>query len=164
MSSNIEAIGKNRVAAFRAFLTAHGAQVLNVTSEWEVVRFKAGEITSIIYRNKVNKLTFTGDALKAWDAFRGNHSWRAVSPTRRRPNNPVISTLLARDGDECFFCIGKMPEGFESVEHLVAVTHGGPNHISNFVLAHRDCNARAGHLSASEKIAIRVKAIMERTK
>jgi len=160
-----EAISKKRLTAFRMWLSANGAQVLEPTSEWEVVRFKSGAVTSVIYTNKACKLTFTGDSLSAFDAFRGNHAWRAVAPTKRqprKPNSPVVATLLSRDGRECFFCLDPVARGFESVEHLVAVTHGGPNHISNFVLAHPDCNSRAGHLSASEKIAIRVKAILAR--
>lgn len=147
---------------FKAWLQAHGAQLLQTTSEWEVVRFKSGDTTSIIYQKKSGDLTFTGESLAAWNAFRSNQHWRGAAKTKRRNNSPVVATLIKRDGDECFFCLGRIPDGFESVEHLVAVTHGGPNHVSNFVLAHRDCNAKAGHLSAAEKIAIRVQAVLAR--
>jgi hypothetical protein len=46
----------------------------------------------------------------------------------------------------------------ESEEHLVSITHGGPQHISNKFLAHRVCNAKAGHMSAPEKIQLHVEA------
>lgn len=151
-----------KLPSFTRWLSANGAQILKPTNEWEILRFKAGDTTSVIYRTKVGSATFTGESLSAWNAYQGQHAWRAVVRTKRKPNNPVIGTLLERDGNECFFCLGRIEEGFETVEHLVAATHGGPNHISNFVLAHAGCNAKAGHLSAAEKVAIRTQAILER--
>lgn len=41
---------------------------------------------------------------------------------------------------------------------VVPIAHGGPDHISNMVLAHRKCNEEAGHLSGREKIEIHVQA------
>ncbi len=42
-----------------------------------------------------------------------------------------------------------------TIEHLVAKAFGGPDHISNLVLACDDCNQAVGTLSVSEKVAIR---------
>jgi 5-methylcytosine-specific restriction endonuclease McrA len=42
-----------------------------------------------------------------------------------------------------------------TIEHLVPVAHGGPNHLSNCFLAHKRCNAAAGTLSAAEKVRLR---------
>ena len=66
---------------------------------------------------------------------------------------------MARDGDNCFFC-RKPLAGDLTVEHLVALAHGGPNHISNLVCAHAACNHEAGHLSVAEKVAL---ALAKRT-
>jgi 5-methylcytosine-specific restriction endonuclease McrA len=71
--------------------------------------------------------------------------------------------LVERDGAGCFFCGRRVsapdedcPPGYEpSVEHLVAIMHGGPNHISNTYLAHARCNNIAGNVSAVEKIGLR---------
>lgn len=49
-----------------------------------------------------------------------------------------------------------------SIEHLVPKAHGGPTHLSNLFLAHKSCNAKAGHLSASEKLKIRDRAHQEK--
>lgn len=75
---------------------------------------------------------------------------------------PMIRALRTRDGDLCFFCQRTVSQDNESAEHLVPVTHGGPNHISNLFLAHKGCNGQAGHLSAPEKIRIHVRAVIER--
>jgi len=67
----------------------------------------------------------------------------------------MFNALLRRDGNACFYCGEPTGEDDRSLEHLVARAHGGPDHLSNLVLAHRRCNAVAGHLSAMEKIRIR---------
>lgn len=147
--------------AFRDWLSANGAQVLEPTNEWELIRFKSDTGTSVIYKDKGDRLTFTGEALKAWEAFKGGQGWRAMPATKRKKSSTVIQSIRARDGDDCFYCLKPVSVEDESLEHLVSVTHGGPNHISNQLLAHRVCNCNAGHLSAPEKIALHVAAHMK---
>jgi len=156
-------ISCKKLESFRQWLSANGAQVLQPTNEWEVARFKAGDLTSVIYKNKAGALSFSGDAEKVLDAFRSGKSWRAVPRTgKKKKSSPRLAAIRARDGGYCFFCLKPVLNEDESEEHLVPATHGGPNHISNLFLAHRRCNASAGHLSAPEKIAIHVNAILER--
>ena len=150
-----------KVKDFGDWLSGVGAQVLEPTNEWEVMRFKAGDVTSVIYRNKVGGVTHSGVSKEAWEAFCTGKAWRAMPATRRKRMSPVIKTLRKRDGDLCFFCNKKVGQENESVEHLIAITHGGTNHISNLLLAHRTCNANAGHLSAMEKIKIHVHAVIQ---
>ncbi|WP_026641146.1 HNH endonuclease [Bordetella petrii] len=142
-------------AKFIEWLVARGAQVLRPTNEWELVRFDCATGVAIIYGTAKGGATFTGGALKAWEAFKGNHAWDAGVRGKRVRMSPLIRTLLERDGDRCFFCLGHTSDDDRSAEHLVPVAHGGPNHISNLVLAHGACNRRAGHLGAMEKIRIR---------
>jgi hypothetical protein len=151
-----------KAKAFCAWLTGAGAEVLEPTSEWELVRFKSGGETSIIYRNAAGGVKYTGAAGAAYKAFTENKTWRALPATRRKKSSPIIRVIRKRDGDLCFFCQDPVSEEVESAEHLVSVTHGGPNHISNMFLSHRVCNAIAGHLSAPEKIAKHVKAILQK--
>lgn len=143
---------------FIEWLVARGAQVLRPTNEWELVRFDCASGVAIVYGNSKGGTTFTGEALKAWEAFKSNGTWSAGARTRRVKLSPVVRTLLERDGDRCFYCFGHTSDADRSVEHLVPVAHGGPNHISNLVLAHGACNQRAGHLSAMEKIRMREQA------
>lgn len=143
-----------RIDKFHAWLKARGAEVLIPTNEWEVLRFRTNSGTSIIYRNKSDRLTFTGDAEFVLHAFMNNGTWRAIPATKRKlKSTPVCRALRERDGDDCFYCRKPVEVEDESIEHLVAITHGGPDHIANMVLAHRaPCNAEAGHLSVMEKI------------
>ena len=141
--------------AFKAWLTAHGASVMEPTNEWELVRFGQHSGASVIYGNARGGTSFTGEAKAAWDAYRSGQPWAGAKRTRRKPMTPTVRTLLQRDGPGCFYCPGNTSDENRSVEHLVPVAHGDPNHISNLVLAHKQCNARAGHLSAMEKIRLR---------
>lgn len=152
-----------KVAAFRDWLSGCGAQVLEPTNEWEIARFKAGDQTCVIYRNKVGGVRYSSEfAEQVWKAFTSGAAWRAAPATKRRQMTPHKRSLLNRDGDLCFFCQAPMSDDNMTVEHLVAITHGGPNHISNLFLAHRGCNVAAGRLSAPEKIRMHVHAVMEK--
>jgi hypothetical protein len=154
-----------KLDTFKTFLVTHGAQVLEPTNEWEVVRFKNANETSIIYCTKRGGLTFTGNALDAWNAFKSNTAWRAIPATKRQQKStPDIATIRARDGDECFYCLTYVAVHEESIEHLVELTSGGPNHISNKFLAHVKCNQAVGNLSAPEKIALHVAVKIRRLK
>lgn len=146
---------RKSLPALKTWLSAAGAEVLEPTNEWEVVRFRSNGDTSIVYTNKGGKLTFTGEAGIAVSAFKGAKGWRANERTKRRKVSPNISTLRKRDGDRCFFC-GIVVGDDASVDHLVPLAHGGPNHISNFVLMHQLCNMNCGHMSATEKIRAHV--------
>jgi 5-methylcytosine-specific restriction endonuclease McrA len=154
---------KKKLPAFRAWLQACGASVMEPTNEWELFRFKGDNGIAVCYSSKRGSVTFVGDAQIAWDAFTYQRPYRANPATtrRRKPASPIIRTLRKRDGDLCFFCQRFVSAENETQEHLVAVTHGGPNHISNLVLAHKHCNAKAGHLDAVSKIAQHVAARLE---
>jgi 5-methylcytosine-specific restriction endonuclease McrA len=149
-----------RQEAFEGWLLARGAEVLAPTNEWEMLRFRTGRGVSIVYRKGNGSLTFTGEAAVAYDGYRNangkNASWRGTErTTRRTKSTPTCLALRQRDGDACFFCHREVSIDDESVEHLVAVTHGGPDHIANMALAHRTCNDAAGHLSLMDKIRMR---------
>lgn len=141
------------LTAFRNGLIEAGAEVLGPTNPYEVLRFRTRFGVGVIYSGKRGE-TWNPAATAArehMDARKG--SLAPVKVHGRRKSKATVTALLARDGEQCFFC-GKPLEGDLTVEHLVAVAHGGPNHISNLFLAHAPCNAAAGHLSAPEKVAI----------
>lgn len=145
-----------RMPEFVKWLSAAGAELLEPTNPWELLRFRGNGETSIIYKNSAGKITFTGDSRKAFEAFSEGKNWRANERARRKNVSPTVATIRKRDGDRCFFCGLVVSVDEESVDHLVALTHGGPNHISNFVLMHRLCNYRCGNMSAPEKIRAHV--------
>jgi hypothetical protein len=155
-----------RLENFKTFLGQRGAELLSVTNEWELIRFKTGKGVAIVYRSKDENATcsFIGDAQQAWLEFLNPETkWRAIPPTKRKPSQSVeYRTIRQRDGSDCFFCAEHVPEGQGTIEHLVPVCHGGPQHISNKFLAHKDCNAQAGNLSAPEKILLYHKSRLQR--
>lgn len=151
-----------RIAAFTAWLSTQGASVMKPTSEWELVRYTGEAGLSVVYTKKNGRWSFTGDSFAAWEAFcRGDNTYRATPKTKRKKKSgPMVAALRARDGDDCFYCLGHVDESNASVEHLLSVTHGGPDHISNAVLAHKLCNSKAGHKSLMEKIRIHTNAVL----
>lgn len=59
--------------------------------------------------------------------------------------------LLERDGDLCWLCSVPIisreendPLGL-SIDHVIPVSNGGSNHVSNLRLAHRICNSMRVH-------------------
>lgn len=149
------------IPKFAKWLVANGAEVLAPTNQYELLRFRSERGVSLVYCNKARKITsVTNDARLAWYCFQGQTEWRAFPAVKRKRGSVDEETLVQRDGEDCFFCCKPLGDDI-SIEHLVSVTHGGPNHISNKFLAHKQCNADAGHLSAPEKITIHVKARME---
>lgn len=147
---------KKRMPALKDWLSAAGAEVLEPTNQWELLRFRAHSQTSIVYTNQRSSITFTGEARTALDAFFCSKPWNGGSKTKRYKSSVDITTIRARDGDDCFACCWPVTQNDETVDHLVAVAHGGPNHISNKVLMHADCNRRCGHMSAPEKVRMHV--------
>lgn len=157
MSAALNTLRRN-ADAFKNWLTERGAEVMSPTNEWELIRFRDGSVTSVVYFRKSGEVTFTGSSRAAWDAFKSGNHWRSATPKTKRSGSKkrrarYIETIRQRDGDLCFFCAQYVSEEDESVEHLVEVTAGGPDVLANMFLAHTDCNNRARNLSAAEKIA-----------
>ncbi len=149
-----------------AWLLARGSAVLAPTNPYEVIRFVGTSGTAIIYRNEANRLTnWHNGADAAFKAYlSGNSNWRAVErqkkPGRLGERKRTVLSIVARDGWSCVYCGHMTTLETATVEEIVARTHGGPQHLANQALAHRECNQAASHLSAREKIemAIRLRA------
>ena len=136
---------------FTKALTAAGAEILAPTNPYEELRFRTKLGVGVIYRGRRGR-TWNAAAELARDHLAAKKgSLSPVTIKGRRKDKSTVNALLKRDGDECFFCGCELGDDI-TVEHLVAVAHGGPNHISNLFLAHKQCNADAGHLSAPEKV------------
>lgn len=142
---------------FSLRLQEAGAEILAPTNPYEELRFKTSLGVGVVYRGRRGQ-TWNAEAVAAKEHLQANKgSLAPVKVKGRRRDAATVRRLLARDGDQCFFCGSALGEDI-TVEHLVAVAHGGPNHISNLFLAHGPCNQQAGHLSAREKVAMAMKA------
>jgi hypothetical protein len=151
---------KPRLYSLKTFLTERGAEVLEPTSNFELLRFRTVKGVSVIYFKKTGDITFFGEAEDVWKAYTRNLSWRAMPSSKSKRSSVDIQTIRKRDGDLCFYCQEHVDKKEESAEHLVALTHGGPDHISNKFLSHRECNLHAGYMSAVEKIKIHVNSVL----
>ena len=149
-----------QLRAFTAWAIAQGAEQQALTNPWEVLRLKVEGGVAVIYKNKSDGRTFNDLAKKLHSAFLAGESMPCAPKRARRNRNRKrfeidVRTIRGRDGNECFFCGIIAPDNNCSIEHLVPVAHGGPDHLSNKFLAHHTCNQKAGHLSAAEKIRMR---------
>lgn len=145
------------LSRFRKWLERAGAEVLEPTNEYEVLRFRARGRVSIVYRREHGEISrWTGDSGSAFDHFANGKPWDAGVRRKRKARKPQeVAALLRRDGRACFYCGGQIEDGRESLEHVVPVARGGPHHLANLVLTHPKCNHEAGDLSAAEKVRLR---------
>ncbi|GGD20019.1 HNH endonuclease [Aureimonas glaciei] len=154
--------------AFKVWLGRRGAEVLATTNAYEVLRVRTSSGVHVVHKNRRGRQTWPSLLSEIVDLYLDGGSPR-LSPTARTRRSSRLrqrySVLITRDGEGCFFCGQPVPKPDEechrdmapSVEHLVAITHGGPNHLSNAYLAHSRCNNIAGDISAVEKIRLREK-------
>ena len=144
-------------AKFTAALVAAGGELLAPTNPYEIMRFKTRFGVGVVYENGRGVRTWNSEAKQVRDhlASQKGGTLAPVIVRGRRTGKGTVVRLMDRDGAACFFC-GVALETDVTIEHLVPVAHGGPNHISNLFLAHADCNQQAGHLSAPEKVAIAI--------
>ncbi len=153
-----------KTEAFKAWLLKAGAEVLAPTNQYEVVRFRARGSVHVVYYGK-RGLTMGPFAEECYDAFMaGGHMDMGLKGTQRGHGAKYRHALIERDGRGCFYCFEPMSDEDASVEHLVSLHKGGPNHMDNMVLAHRACNGRVGNLPLVSKLKVREQALIERTK
>lgn len=146
----------DRVEKFKTWLEKRGAIVVPPTNEWEVVRFKTINGTSVVYTNKHGDLTFTGESAAAHKAFLNNKTWRAVDNKRKNLKARKVK-IAARDGKKCF--IHGNEKGWDelTIEHLLSKAHGGSDNINNLVLACGGGNL----LLANKPLATKIEMIMQ---
>ncbi|PTR06400.1 MULTISPECIES: HNH endonuclease [unclassified Novosphingobium] len=140
-------------------VVAAGGERLAPTNPYEVARFRTLYGVGVIYRNARGKQTWTPEAEMAQDHIKAKKGSLApvvvVNRAGQAQRRSAVLRILERDGGDCFFCGLPLADDV-TLEHLVPIAHGGPNHISNLVCAHAACNLEAGHLSVAEKVALAV--------
>jgi hypothetical protein len=160
-----------RIKATKARLTAAGAEVLQPSNEWEVLRFRSKVGVGVVYKNKAGQLTANLPAIDAFGMLespgKGGKGLLCPAPVRRvaktsKARHHQLEAVMKRDGAECFYCTTPLALGapvgdprHPTREHLVPTNQGGPDNIANIFAACEPCNREAGHMSAPEKIAMR---------
>lgn len=152
-----------RRETFERWLSDHGSEIRTPTNPYEVIRFTTPEGVGVVYRNDKGHITsWTGGAAAAWSAYMDTSiSWR-VGKKRFRKSGMAWGqkgeTIIKRDGPGCWYCGEEMTEDGpreRTIEHMCPVTHRGPDHLSNLVLACNACNVAAGSVSVAEKVRLR---------
>ncbi|MEW5251805.1 HNH endonuclease [Microbulbifer sp. 2201CG32-9] len=152
----INRLSEKRIISFMKWLGNQGAEMLPITNEYEVIRFRCSKGVGVVYRNSKGRLSVSSPLVtEALNAYFSNGKWAGKGkPTKRFYGNKRKLQLLKRDGDECFYC-GKPLDTDATVEHLVALSQRGPNRLENLVLAHKSCNQKADNLPVIEKVRLR---------
>jgi len=137
---------------FKKWLISNGCEVEPPTNAYETIRWKGSE-TGVIYTTGKYSGPYAQDAVFC---FKTGKKWNggALRVGRKTYVKQKIK-LLARDGSLCFLCNTELGEDI-SVDHLVPLVAGGPNHLSNMVLMHERCNGKCGPMSVVEKVKIAV--------
>lgn len=157
MSAKFAPLSPRKLVKFEFWLTTHGAEILAPTNPYEVVRFKAGDETHVIYRKENGTLNAVNGSADILLAFMTGKAWKA--PLKRRTHGSPIGkrydAIVRRDGPTCFYCGLDVSMHEATTEHLLSRSLGGPNHLANLALAHQKCNSSAGNLSVVEKVRLR---------
>ena len=149
-----------KIREFTEWLRQQGAEVLAPTNPYELVRFRARSAVHVVYtgRRGISMGKFARDCFDVFN--RGGSVNMGLTATQRSYAIKHKAALLERDGDGCFFCLKAMPSDDMTIEHLVPVHKGGPDHQDNMALAHAACNQAAGNLPLRRKIDIRTDAML----
>lgn len=141
---------------FSAWLITRGSALISVTSHYEAARYLTDEGIGIVYFNSAGRITtWMNGADRAFIAFKTGADWRAVEKVKRGTSKARknFKTLADRDGPNCIYCGAGLAVDTATIEHIVPLSAGGPDHLSNKALACRECNQAVGSLPAAQKIA-----------
>lgn len=127
------------IADFAVRITAAGGEILGATNPYELLRFRTSLGVGVIYTGKRGE-KWNAEAIAVRDHLdAGKCSLAPVQIRGRRTGKDTVNALLKRDGESCFFC-GVALDSDITVEHLVPVSHGGPN-LACWCPVDRHCHA-----------------------
>ena len=151
-------ITTKNVDKFESWIKQQGGEILPVTNEYELIRFKGSEV-GVIYKSGKTSNTYTINTISSF--LRGK-KWmgKPIKTGRKTTYKKEKIQLLKRDGDRCFYCNKRLLDDI-TVEHLIPLSSGGKNSLSNMVLAHEKCNNKVSNKTIVEKVKL---AIFHRTK
>lgn len=147
------------IADFKKWLVECGAIIEPPTNSYEILRVRTCHGVHVAYRKDNGRETWPHALSILRDSCQaGNRQNLSPDLKERIKLRHTIAAIIERDGCECWFS-GQAFSGPEdeqiTIEHLCPRSHGGPNHLSNLVIATREWNQRAGNLSVAEKVRMR---------
>lgn len=142
------------VDQFKTFLIQSGATVLDLTNEYEVVRFRTVNGVSVVYEGRRGR-SYTGEAREAFEQFKSGNIWQILRRDHKE-REKIKKLILDRDGPNCFFCgVETVAAVDRTMEHLLAISDGGNNNPNNLTIACEPCNKAVGSRSIVDKIKFR---------
>lgn len=144
------------VVRLKRWLEERGAEILGPTNPYEALRFQTDAV-GVIYKNRRGEISYLNDeAKRIWTLFATGGHWKGVE-TPKRPGtkykNSLRRKLEQRYGNRCIYCTGLLGDCSEAIiEHILPRAVGGPDHISNYGLACKECETAVGTMSLVEKI------------
>lgn len=146
---------------FKNWLMNAGCEILPSTNEYERIRWK-GESTGVIYTSGNTSGKYAKQAINEFNMGKA-YTGGPISTGRKKNYVRQKRSLIKRDGSDCFFCGKPLGEDI-TVEHLIPLTSGGANRLSNLVLAHDACNTLAGTMSIVDKVKLAIELRHEKAK
>lgn len=139
---------------FKIWLEQNGAEILPITNEFEMLRFRGSEVGIIYKSGKYN----SPYAKKAFDCYKNNKPWdgKPINIGRSNSYSKQKKAILKRDGCNCFYCGEPLGDDI-TLEHLISLSSGGKNTLGNMVLAHEKCNQNAGNKTVLQKVYLAIK-------
>jgi hypothetical protein len=146
------------INGFKQWLQDRGCDILPPTNEYEAIRFK-GKSVGIIYKTGKTSNQYTQNAIYC---FKNNKKWdgQPIKTGRKSTYKKEKEKLILRDGTSCFYC-GKEMNDDITLEHLIALSSGGKNELSNMVLCHESCNQAVKNKPIGYKVNIAIKNRVE---
>jgi hypothetical protein len=141
---------------YKAWLRSHGAELLSTTNPWELVRFRTGRKSHILYQNVTGLCHHSSpEAERIFLSFATGENPNIHFKVRRKNSTltkDLLKEVLSRDGAKCIYChIPFSTKNPPTLEHFLPLVHGGNNKLANLGAACHSCNTKVGNLSIAEK-------------
>lgn len=143
--------------SFEEYLDQIGANKIDLTSDWELARFKANDQICVVYKNSKGRISFSNPlAGKIYSAFSEGKLINIQSEKRRSLADKFKFKLYERDGNRCFYSGKEMTIDEATIEHLIPLSKGGKNNIDNLVLCLKEENFKMANKPLIEKINYKI--------
>ena len=137
---------------FGEWVVAQGGEVRAPTSEWELMRYHLPELgVLVVYVNGKGRVRISEKTQEHIKLYEANKPLGiAKRPSSGKVKQTFRDALSSRDGRQCWFCGDN--DADLTLEHLLSISHGGSNHLSNLVLACGPCNRHVGNSPIVNKV------------
>lgn len=147
----------NQFKNFDHYLDEIGADKIQITSDWELARFRANGEICVVYQNNKGRINFSNQlAGKIYAAFKEGKLINIQSEKRESLASKFKLKIYERDGNRCFYSNKEMSMDEATIEHLIPLSRGGKNNIDNLVLCLKEENLKMGNKPLVEKIKYKI--------